>query len=103
MPMEQSRRRLLSQLGIAGFAGVGGLAGGRFGSGASSHAAEPPPEITTVRLTKYPPLTCIAPQYVAIDLLRAEGFTDVRYLPADPVLSVAQNQVDWDTDFAPSI
>lgn len=42
-------------------------------------AADPPPETTRLRLIKFPSL-CMAPQYVAQELLRAEGFTDVQYL-----------------------
>jgi len=42
-------------------------------------AAEPPPETTTIRLTTTPAI-CFAPQYVAEALLKAEGFTDVRYV-----------------------
>ncbi len=42
-------------------------------------AAEPPPETTRLRLSKGPSL-CLAPQYVAEELLQAEGFTDVQYL-----------------------
>ena len=76
MPIEQSRRRFLSQLSIAGVAGMGGLAG--LGSGAGSLAAEPPPEVTTIRFEK-DPVTCIAPQ-AAEELLRAEGFTNIRYV-----------------------
>ena len=82
MPIEQSRRRFLTKLGIVALAGVGGLSGAGLGSGARSLAAEPPPEITTIRLEKAP-ATCLAPQYVADALLRAEGFTDIRYLTAD--------------------
>jgi NitT/TauT family transport system substrate-binding protein len=42
-------------------------------------AAEPPPETTTLRLTKVPS-TCRAPQWIAEELLAAEGFTDVQYV-----------------------
>ncbi|MGH7318478.1 MAG: ABC transporter substrate-binding protein [Candidatus Rokuibacteriota bacterium] len=42
-------------------------------------AAESPPETTRLRLIKYPSL-CMAPQYVAQELLRAEGLTDVQYV-----------------------
>ena len=42
-------------------------------------AAEPPPETTKLRIHENP-LTCIAPQIVAQELLYAEGFTDVQYL-----------------------
>jgi NitT/TauT family transport system substrate-binding protein len=41
--------------------------------------AEPPPEVTTLRLTAQRGGICIAPKYVAEELLQAEGFTDIRY------------------------
>jgi NitT/TauT family transport system substrate-binding protein len=46
-----------------------------------AEAAEGPPEITTVRLTKSPAI-CFAPVYVAEELLRAEGFANVRWAQA---------------------
>jgi NitT/TauT family transport system substrate-binding protein len=42
-------------------------------------AAEPPPETTTLRLTTTPAV-CLAPQYVATELLRGEGFREVQYV-----------------------
>jgi len=42
-------------------------------------AAEPPPETTRIRLVSIPGV-CVAPQYVAEELLRGEGFTDVQYV-----------------------
>jgi len=42
--------------------------------------AEPPPETTQIRLMRAPSI-CRAPQYVAEELLRSEGFTDVQYIP----------------------
>jgi len=42
-------------------------------------SAEPPPEITKLTLLENP-VTCLAPQYVAKELLHTEGFSDVRYL-----------------------
>jgi NitT/TauT family transport system substrate-binding protein len=42
----------------------------------------PPPETTTIRLAKSPSI-CLAPQYVASDLLNAEGFTNVVYVESD--------------------
>ena len=45
----------------------------------TSFAAEPPPETTSVRLAKIRGI-CIAPQYVAEELLHAEGFTEVGYV-----------------------
>jgi len=44
-----------------------------------ARATEPALETTTVRLGRLP-IICFAPQYVAEELLRAEGFTDVRYV-----------------------
>lgn len=43
--------------------------------------AEPPPETTRIRLVKAS--LCTAPEYLAEDLLRAEGFSDVQYLDDD--------------------
>jgi len=42
-------------------------------------AAEPPPETTTLRLVQAPGI-CMAPQLVAEDLLRGEGFVDIQYV-----------------------
>ena len=41
--------------------------------------AEPPPETSTIRLYQMSGI-CIAPQYVAEEMLRSEGFTDVQYI-----------------------
>ena len=94
--IEHSRRRFLSQISVAGVAAMGGLGTVGLGGGVRSFAAEPPPEITTVTLEKIPG-TCPAPVYMAEGLLRAEGFTDIRYRARDtnPVLEVARNQIDW--------
>src|SRR5499427_11049035 len=45
-----------------------------------SAAAEPPPETTRIRLARIPSI-CRAPQYMTEELLRAEGFTEVEYVP----------------------
>src|SRR5262245_21155475 len=47
-------------------------------------AAEPPPETTRIRLTEDPGI-CIAPQYLAEDLLRLEGFSQVEYVKVPTV------------------
>jgi NitT/TauT family transport system substrate-binding protein len=49
------------------------------GLSSSSVTAEPPPETTRLRLTKIPS-TCRAPQWIAEELLLAEGFTEVHYV-----------------------
>ena len=43
-------------------------------------AADAPPETTKIRLVHLPSI-CLAPQYIAQDLLRLEGFTDIKYYP----------------------
>src|SRR5919197_2696129 len=70
-----SRREFLGRLTLAGTAGVLGLR-------PRLVAAEPPPETTRIRLHKMAGI-CIAPQYVAEDLLHAEGFTEVQYVEAE--------------------
>jgi NitT/TauT family transport system substrate-binding protein len=64
-------------------------------------AAEKPPETTTVRIAKNGGI-CIAPQYVAEELLRAEGFTDIRYVDVGVAQSeaMAHGQLDISLDFA---
>ena len=47
----------------------------------TSLADEGPPETTTIRLAYYPNILRALPQLIAEDLLRAEGFTDIRYVP----------------------
>jgi NitT/TauT family transport system substrate-binding protein len=69
-----------------------------------SFAAEPPPETTTVRLEKLP-IICFAPQYVCEALLRAEGFTDVRYVDTTPEAiseDLGHGTVDFAANLAPS-
>jgi NitT/TauT family transport system substrate-binding protein len=84
----QSRRRFLATLSSAGAAGLIGSS--------DSLAQEAPPETTTIRLTKIPGI-CIAPQYVAEELLKSEGFTDVQYVDVantDIYPAFASNTVD---------
>ena len=72
-----SRREFLGGLVLAGAAGLLGLK-------PESLAAEPPPETTRIRLSRIPGI-CIAPQYIAEELLKAEGFTDVQYVASEVV------------------
>jgi NitT/TauT family transport system substrate-binding protein len=71
MPMIQTRRRFLTTLSMACAAST--LPSRR------GLAAEAALETTTVQLGRLP-VICFAPQYVCESLLRAEGFTDVRYV-----------------------
>lgn len=67
-----SRRQFLSAAACAG-------SGAFFGLRSESTAAEPPPETTRIRLIEIAGI-CVAPQYVARDLLHSEGFTEVQYI-----------------------
>jgi NitT/TauT family transport system substrate-binding protein len=60
---------------VAALAGSAGL----LGYDLRPATAEPPPETTRIRLAQIPGI-CVAPQYVAEELLRGEGFTDVQYV-----------------------
>jgi len=56
------------------------VASGLLGSGPSA-AAERALEITRIRLAHAPSI-CTAPQYLAEELLRLEGFSEIQYVPA---------------------
>jgi NitT/TauT family transport system substrate-binding protein len=92
MRIVQSRRHFLAALSAAGATGVLG--------DRASLADEAPPETTTIRLGRFPGI-CGAPVYTAEELLRAEGFTDVRYVPKPPLDGVARGDADFDFDAAP--
>jgi NitT/TauT family transport system substrate-binding protein len=55
--------------------------------------AEPPPETATIRISAYP-AACNAPLYVAEELLREEGFAEVRYVPVTSVALLADGNSD---------
>jgi NitT/TauT family transport system substrate-binding protein len=67
-----SRRRFLRGLTLVGSVGLLGVR-------PRSVAAESPPETTRLRLVRIPSI-CQAPQYVAEELLKTEGFTEVQYI-----------------------
>jgi NitT/TauT family transport system substrate-binding protein len=99
MPSMQSRRCFLTTLSLAGAAGLARLP--------QVQAAEGPLETTTVRFLNYGVLPiCLAPQSVAENLLRAEGFTDIRYVqPSNPswlgtTEPVARGEADFDLEVA---
>ena len=66
-----------------------------------SARAEPPPETTTVRLPRYfeDDGGCWAALYIAGELLRAEGFTDVRYVQGDTSVDHSLWIAGGETDF----
>ena len=90
----QSRRDFLAGLSAAGAtAGVASIVG------APALADQRPPEMTTIRIRRDPSI-CVAPQYIAEDLLRAEGLTDIRYVPAQSGPIQAQMLTRGELDFA---
>src|SRR5215467_250226 len=75
MPAVQNRRRLLASLSSAFAAGLLG--------GSKARAEETPLETTRIRLYDWTSV-CVAPQFVAEELLKSEGFTDVQYVRDEP-------------------
>ena len=94
MTLTSTRRRFLKTLSLAGAAG--------FVSPMGAMAAEEPLETTNVRLPKTAAI-CIAPGYVAEELLRAEGFTDIRYIDMPtvfPIDAVARGEIDFSINYS---
>src|SRR2546423_7286663 len=90
MPMTQTRRCFLTTLSLTGAASLF--------RAPRVMAAEGPLETNSVRLMRIP-VICIAPQYIAEELLRAEGFTDIRYIEASQpgtAEAVAHGEIDFD-------
>ena len=68
---------------------TGAVTAGLVGARPHAVAAEPPPETPQITLVEIPGI-CIAPQYVAKDLLHSEGFTDVQYVQAAAGIETAK-------------
>ena len=85
------RREVLTALSAGGAAALLGL---RVGPA----RAEPPPETTRIRIHDSP-IACFAPSFVAGELLKLEGFTDVQYvktpLNEGPSEAMRQGKVDF--------
>jgi len=94
MPVMQTRRRFLTTLTLAGAASLV--------RAPLSAAAEDDLETTTVRIAKNEGI-CIAAQYIANDLLRAEGFTDIRHVfvpeSTTRVRAIADGEADFSANF----
>jgi NitT/TauT family transport system substrate-binding protein len=91
-----SRRELLARMAAAGGTALAGLP-------LAPAAAEPPPETSRIRMIKVPGI-CTAPQYVAEELLRAEGFSEVQYVPRESAVAIspdlAAGEIDLNLHFA---
>jgi NitT/TauT family transport system substrate-binding protein len=98
METVHTRRRVLAALSSAGAACLIGAQG--------SPAQQGSLETTRIRLAKSATI-CQAPQYIAEELLRAEGFTDIDYLVRPPAVlaeALGHGEVDFSLHFsAPSI
>jgi NitT/TauT family transport system substrate-binding protein len=96
-----SRREFLGGVTLAATAGFLGLQPRLVG-------AEPPPETATLKLSgrrgRSSSITCQAAMYVAEELLRGEGFTDVQYVAAADTIeaykALAAGDVDLGMGFA---
>jgi NitT/TauT family transport system substrate-binding protein len=73
MPKTQTRRRFLTTLSLSAAAGLVRVP--------RAMAVDKSLETTSVRLMRSPSV-CLAPQYVAEELLRAEGFSGIDYVDA---------------------
>jgi NitT/TauT family transport system substrate-binding protein len=95
MNLIQNRRSFLT--------GLSALGASSLLNAGDSTAAEPPPETTRITLVRIPSI-CQAPQYVAEELLRSEGFTEVHYLQkrgtADIAPALASGEADISNNFA---
>jgi NitT/TauT family transport system substrate-binding protein len=100
MPVIQNRRRFMATLSSAAAAGLLGASKGL--------GEEAPLETTRIKLYDWSGV-CIAPQFVAEELLKSEGFTDVQYLRGEasgslPNPLLASGAIDINSQFsAPSI
>ena len=90
MQISQTRRDFLTSTSLAAAVSVLGSR--------SSFADEGPLETTTVRLP-FNSNICLAPQFVAEELLRADGFTDVRYVRSSGGLAEPQMAGSGEIDF----
>jgi NitT/TauT family transport system substrate-binding protein len=92
----QSRRRFLTTTACAGAAAII--------RPSVLMAGEETLETTTARIIKSTAI-CIAPQYIAEELLRAEGFTDIRFVeiaPDDYWEALTEGKVDFTLSYASS-
>ncbi len=95
MALIQTRRRFLAMLSITGAASVVRTP--------RALGDEGPLETTSVRITKNQGI-CYAPQYVAGEFLRDEGFTDIRFVDIPPTeipTAIALGKVDFGLGYAP--
>ena len=90
-----SRREFLAGTSMLGAATLLGLP--------RTAASEASLEITKIRLV-HAPAICFAPQYLAEELLRLEGFTEVEYIKEskNAVAAIAERRADFSMDATPA-
>lgn len=92
---QAQRRAFLARASLLGAATLAGFSRAAF--------ADPPPEVTRIRLVRVPAL-CFAPQYVAEELLHLEGFTEVEYVKLiEAIPSTLEKSADLAMFGGPSI
>jgi NitT/TauT family transport system substrate-binding protein len=92
-----SRRQFLARTSALGAASLLGISRPVF--------AEPPLDTTKIRLVHQPAI-CLAPQYLAEDLLRSEGFTEVSYVETTtdfPTNVLGRGEADLSMDASPTV
>jgi NitT/TauT family transport system substrate-binding protein len=90
MKLIQSRRDFLASASLAATAGLVGLGRPLADEGAL--------ETTAIRLIRSSGI-CVAPIYIAEELLRAEGFANIRYVAAPGGLATARLTARGEADF----
>src|SRR5215472_4082790 len=93
-----SRRDFVIGMAAAGSAGLLGLRPDPAG-------AEPPPETTTLRFPKVSAV-CNGPLWIAGELLKGEGFTDVQYVETKEInvnIAVGSGEADFSMSDVPTV
>jgi len=98
--MDHRRRNWIGALGAATAAGLVGWP-------ARSAFAEPPPETKRIRIGKVAS-ACLSPQYLAAELLRTEGFSNIEYVADEEIArggvpashALGEGRIDVFTNFA---
>ena len=88
----RTRREFLRNAALVGAAGALGPIG-------EALAADPPPETARLRIAEIPS-SCRSPEWIAADLLRAEGFTDVQYNRVQGTLGVEKALASGEADIS---
>ncbi len=96
--VRRGRRKFVKRL--TALTGATGL----FGYDVRLAVAEPPPETSRIRFV-LDPSVCLAPQYLAEELLRIEGFSQIEYVQGanDASVLLAEGKADFTMDAAPTL